>query len=69
MSDAYTSTGSNGSYGAAAVRAREQKDNADEKAREDRIEELRRQYLEGTYQVDVSELSAAMVKKHLAKDH
>lgn len=69
MSDAYTSTGINGSYGAAAVRARERKGNADEEARKDRIAELRRQYLEGTYRVNGAELSAAIVKKHLAKDH
>lgn len=69
MSDAYTSSGINGSYGTAAVRAREQKGNAEEEARENRITELRRQYLEGTYQVDVLKLSAAIIKKHLAKDH
>ena len=68
MSDAHSSTGTNGSYGAAAVRAREQKGNADEKARQNRIAELRRQYLEGTYRVDAPELSAAIVKNHLIKD-
>ncbi|MBV9676631.1 MAG: flagellar biosynthesis anti-sigma factor FlgM, partial [Acidobacteriaceae bacterium] len=58
----------NGSHGAAAVRAREQKGNADEEARENRVAELRRQYREGTYQVEVPELSAAIVRRYLIKD-
>jgi anti-sigma28 factor (negative regulator of flagellin synthesis) len=68
MSDAHSLTGTNGSYGTAAVRAREQNGNSDEQARESRIAELRRQYLEGTYQVDARELSAALIRRHLAKD-
>ena len=61
-------TGAHGSYGAAAVRAREKSGNSDEVARENRIAALRRQYLEGTYEVDTRELSAALIKRHLAKD-
>jgi len=68
MPDTYPSTGIKGSLGAAAVRARKPNSNADEETRQNRIAELRRQYLEGTYQVDARELSAALIKKHLAKD-
>ena len=68
MPDTYLLTGTNGSYGTAAVRAREQGGSSDEVAREQRIAELRRQYLQGTYQVDAQELSAALIRRHLAKD-
>jgi anti-sigma28 factor (negative regulator of flagellin synthesis) len=68
MSDAYLPTGINGSHGTAAVRARQQDSNSDEVAREQRIAELRRQYLQGMYQVDAQELSAALIKQHLATD-
>jgi anti-sigma28 factor (negative regulator of flagellin synthesis) len=65
MSDAYLPSGTNGSYGTAAIRARKQAGGSDEIAREQRIAELRRQYLQGTYQVDAQELSAALIKRHL----
>ena len=68
MPNVPSSTGAHGSYGAAAVRAREQSGNSDEGTRENRIAVLRRQYLEGTYQVDTRELSAALIKRHLVKD-
>jgi Anti-sigma-28 factor, FlgM len=68
MSNAYLPAGTNGSYGTATVRAREQGCNSDEAAREQRIAELRRQYLQGTYQIDAQELSTAMIKRHLAKN-
>ena len=68
MSDAPSLAGTNGSYGTAAVRARKQDGNSAEQAREERIAELRRQYLEGTYEVDARELSAALIRQHLAKD-
>ncbi len=74
MSDVYSQTGTKGTYGAATARAREQRKDSDEQtemgaqARESRIAELRRQYLAGTYQVDAHELSAALMKRCLAKD-
>ena len=67
MSDAYSGTGQQGACGTATARAREQKDHSDGETRERRIAELRRQYLEGTYQVNAQELSAAMIRRHLAK--
>lgn len=35
--------------------------------RQNRIEELRRQYLSGTYYVPASEISAALIEKHLKR--
>jgi anti-sigma28 factor (negative regulator of flagellin synthesis) len=34
---------------------------------EDRIAELRRRYLEGSYEVDAAELSAKIIDKHLER--
>ena len=67
MSDVYSLAGSHGAYGTATARAREEDGNLDEQARESRIAELRRQYLEGTYQADAQKISAAIVKQHLLK--
>lgn len=35
--------------------------------REQRVAELRKQYLDGTYQVDAGSVSASLVEKHLNK--
>ena len=67
MSDAYSGTGRQEACGTATARAREQRGHPDQDARERRIAELRRQYLEGTYQVDAQEVSAAIVRQHLTK--
>jgi anti-sigma28 factor (negative regulator of flagellin synthesis) len=67
MSDAYSQAGPQGACGTATARAREQNGNPDEAARESRIVELRRQYLNDTYQVDAQELSAALIRQHLVK--
>lgn len=66
MSDAYLGTGQQGACGTATARAREQNGHPDQEVRERRIAELRQQYLEGTYQVDAQELSAAIIREHLA---
>lgn len=73
MSEIYSPAGSQGAYGTATVRVRKHQDSNEAdafspQARDARIAELRRQYLEGTYQVDADQLSAALVAKHLAKD-
>lgn len=73
MSDICLPAGSHGAYGTAAVRARKHQDSRETDAfnpqtRDARIAELRRQYLEGTYQVDADKLSAALVRRHLAED-
>lgn len=68
MSDVYSSAGPQGACGAATARAREHETAQDEQTRGDRISELRRQYLEGTYQVDAQQLSAAILRRHLAKE-
>jgi anti-sigma28 factor (negative regulator of flagellin synthesis) len=55
-----------GSNGAATAVAR-QSEPVPEDRSEERIAELRRRYLEGTYKVDATQLSAKIIDKHLEK--
>ncbi len=57
-----TLSGSNGA-GAAVARQREPLQTSD--TPDERIAELRRHYLEGTYKVDAAKLSASLIDKHL----
>ena len=54
-----------GSNGAAAAVARQSEPVFEETATEDRVAELRRHYLAGTYEVDAAQLSAKIIDKHL----
>jgi anti-sigma28 factor (negative regulator of flagellin synthesis) len=54
-----------GSNGAAAAMARQREPVQADSEPEDRVAELRRRYLEGTYKVDAAQLSARIVDKHL----
>lgn len=56
---------SSGSNGAAAAVARQSEPVPKETAAEDRVAELRRRYLAGTYEVDAAQLSAKIIDKHL----
>lgn len=54
-----------GSNGTAAAVARQPEAAQGETSSEDRVAELRRQYLEGAYSVDATQLSAKIIHKHL----
>lgn len=54
-----------GSNGTAAAVARQPEPAHGETFSEDRVAELRRRYLEGTYNVDATQLSAKIIDKHL----
>ena len=58
---------SSGSNGAATAVARQSEPLQNESHSEERIAELRRRYLEGTYEVDAAQLSAKIIDKHLGK--
>jgi anti-sigma28 factor (negative regulator of flagellin synthesis) len=73
MSNIDSPAGSHGAYGTATVRARKHQDSNEAaafspQARDARIAQLRKQYLEGTYQVDADKLSAVLIRRHLAED-
>ncbi len=56
-----------GSNGAAAAVARQPEPLQADDLPEDRVAELRRRYLEGSYKVDATQLSAKIIDKHLEK--
>ncbi len=56
---------STGSNGAAAAVARQLEPLQASNPSEDRIAELRRRYLEGSYEVDAAKLSSKIIDKHL----
>jgi anti-sigma28 factor (negative regulator of flagellin synthesis) len=58
---------STGSNGAAAAVARQSEPDHPGNSLEDRITELRRRYLDGSYRVDAAKLSAKILDKHLAR--
>lgn len=66
MTDRPTSL-SSGSNGTAAAVARQSEPPKTDRRSEERIAELRRRYLEGTYEVDAAQLSAKIIDKHLEK--
>lgn len=66
MSDGLKSLPS-GSNGTAAAVARQSEPVQDETSSEDRVTELRRRYLEGSYKVDAAQLSGKIIDKHLGK--
>lgn len=54
-----------GSNGTAAAVARQPEPAQGETSSEDRITELRRRYLDGSYRVDAAQLSAKIIDKHV----
>ncbi|MBV9158074.1 MAG: flagellar biosynthesis anti-sigma factor FlgM [Acidobacteriaceae bacterium] len=62
MQDSHSPQNAASPNGAATARAVEPEE---PDPREARVAELRKQYLEGTYQVEASELIAAIIDKHL----
>ncbi len=54
-----------GSNGTAAAVARQREPVPADSSSDQRVAELRRRYLEGTYKIDAAELSASIVDKHL----
>jgi hypothetical protein len=61
-----SSGSSSGGSGAAAAPAREPEDTACDPARELRMAELRRKYLEGRYSASPHAVSAKIIEDHLA---
>jgi anti-sigma28 factor (negative regulator of flagellin synthesis) len=58
---------SSGPGGAAAAVTRKAQPTPEGGTPEERIAELRRRYLEGSYKIDAAELSAKIVDKHLER--
>lgn len=68
MSDAHSPNGNTGSHATAAACARERDETENvSDPRAQRIEDLRRQYQDGTYHVDATDLSKRIVDKHLTE--
>jgi anti-sigma28 factor (negative regulator of flagellin synthesis) len=60
--------GGSGSSGAAAAVTRSAACTPEGDTPNERIAELRRRYLEGSYKIDAAEVSAKIVDKHLEAD-
>jgi len=56
-----------GSGGAAAAATRKGQSTPEEDSPDERIAELRRRYLEGSYKIEAAEVSAKIVDKHLER--
>ena len=67
MPDDYPVGGPGNAQGAAAAPAKAEDQARPQEDREQLIAELRRRYLEGSYQVEAEAVSSKIVERHLAK--